>query len=68
MDLPPSAPSDEPLNDAELAVGELLTAAHLAASHELPALLSAYGARLGVEDATGEVGYFTEKALRPAPS
>ena len=43
---------DEPVNSGEQAVSDLLTAAHLSSSHELPGLLSAHGRRLGVMDAT----------------
>lgn len=69
MDLPqsaaPTAPSDEPLSDAERATGDLLTAAHLSASHELPALLSTYGRRLGVGEATVYLADLQQDFLMP---
>lgn len=56
---PASSPVDagEPLTRTELAVTDLLTAAHLSASHHLPGLLTAHGRRLGV---TGTIAYLAD--------
>ena len=56
---------DGPLNDGERAVTDLLTAAHLLASHELPGLLAAHGRRLGVQDATVYLADLQQDLLVP---
>ena len=67
-----SAPDDpsavvavEPLNDAERAVDDLLTEAHLLAAHQLPSLLLRHGRRLGVERATTYLADLQQEVLVP---
>ena len=56
---------DEPLSSNELAVTDLLTAAHLLASHQLPELLAEHGRRLGVQDATTYLADLQQDLLVP---
>jgi hypothetical protein len=62
--LPPQ-PADELLTAAEQAVGELLSAAHLLAGHQLPGLLAAHGRRLGVDATTAYLADLQQEVLVP---
>jgi hypothetical protein len=62
---PPPEPADEPLTSTERAVGELLTAAHLLAAHQLPGLLAAHGRRLGVDATTAYLADLQQEVLVP---
>ena len=60
-----SAVTDEPRTASELASDELLTAAHLSAAYQLPALISRYADRLGVSDATVYLADLQQDVLVP---
>lgn len=57
--------ADEPLNSAERAVDELLTASRLMAAHELPGLLAEHGRRLGVDDVVAYLADLQQELLVP---
>lgn len=57
--------STQPLTDAERALDELLTEAHLCAPHQLPALLARHGERLGVSGAVVYLADLQQDVLVP---